>query len=376
MKAPRQEDTATGRILEHLAYHIASGTIKEGDRLPSRSVLAEQFGVARCTVSLALRRLATRYPLDFQAGKGVFLSGKKENKRPFTIGMIGPYASEIACEKSMARSRGYWSAIVNSIMLSCEKHRHALLFVPDTAREPLDIDRIESLGVDCLISHGILLARETALELRRRGQPLLLGNRGDGSLPSLGFSYVDYGVVDMFRQTARMLCQEGHKRIAYVMVQPSDKAWKTWRDAFRWEAAECGIGVPPEAYCRMVPRDIWTQEEGVREAFRKETAALLDLPEPPTGILFHLETYMVDGALAVIRSRGLELEKDISVVALALPGNEKDAEFGVFVEDAKALGEELVTTAVKLSRDPHEVFHIDVPMRFVRSEAAGAGGLA
>ena len=364
----KMKDTtpAIERIVAHIASRIEVGAIKPGDRLPSRSALAEQFDVVLGTVSIALRRLDKLHPLNFRPGKGVFLSDGKEGRRPFTIGLIGLYASQMAREQDDTPSRDYWSSIVRNIMLSCEKQQYALLFISATAREPLDLDRIASTGADCLVSHAISLSRETVLELRRRGQPLVLGNRGDGSLPSLGTSYVDYGVVDVFRQAVRIFCEEGRERIACVFMESSDDAWTTWRDAFRLEATECGIATPSNDYCRTAPWETTLKESRIREVFRLETEALLDLPDPPTAILFHTESYVLDGALQVIRERGLEPGKDISLLGLALPGDEANAPFGVFVENAEALGEQIVETAAKLAAAPHEVFHIDVPMTFVR----------
>jgi len=130
--------------------------------------------------------------------------------------------------------------------------------------------------------------------------------------------------------------------------------------------------MPGNEYCRMAPRDIRAKEDQIAEFAREATEKLLDLPNPPTGIFFHTESYMLDGAMQVIQKRGLVLDKDISVLGLALPGDEGNAPFDVFVEDAETLGREIVATAMKLAKAPYQVFHVDVPMKLVGKATSSA----
>jgi len=49
--------TKTEKIVQALKARIASGALKEGDRVPSEASLAREFGVSRMTAREALRRL-------------------------------------------------------------------------------------------------------------------------------------------------------------------------------------------------------------------------------------------------------------------------------------------------------------------------------
>jgi len=367
LKNSERKTPVIEKINTYLSEHFESGATKPGDRLPSRSVLAKKFNVSLGTVSIALRRLAKKHPLKFVPGSGVFLSERDLDKGTFTIGLVGPFASQIARNRSSLSARGYWANIARSIMHCCDEKNLALLVIPDTSQEPLDIDRVESFGASCLITHGVPLRKETVFEFRRRGIPLLLGNRGDGSLPSLGVSYVDYDVVACFRDAVRIFNERGHERIACVFTQSTDEAWTTWRDAFCMEATLRGLHLPPQLYCRMRPRGSVFDEDYAKagEFLCDQTEALLDLPDPPTAIFYHIESCLMKGVLEVLNERGLEVGKDLSILCLALADRDDQPQLSVFMEQADVLGRQMVETAVKLADAPHEVFQIDVPFTFV-----------
>lgn len=379
LKNSERKTPVMEKINTYLSENFESGATKPGDRLPSRSVLAKKFNVSLGTVSVALRRLAKKHPLKFVPGSGVFLSESALDKGTFTIGLVGPFASQVAKNQTSLVEQSYWANIAQSIMHCCDEKNLALLVIPNTSQEPLDIDRIESFGASCLISHGVPLRKETVFEFRRRGIPLLLGNRGDGSLSSLGASYVDYDVVACFRDAVRIFNERGHERMACVFMQSTDEAWTTWRDAFCMEATLRGLYLPPQLYCRMKPRGS-VFDEGYAKAGEflcDQTEALLDLPEPPTAIFYHVESYLMESVLETLDKRGVEVGKDLSIMCLALADRDVQPKLSVFMEQADVLGRQMVETAVKLAHASHEVFQIDVPFTFIdRGSIARIGAQA
>ena len=367
------------KINTYLSECFESGATKPGDRLPSRSVLAKKFNVSLGTVSVALRRLAKKHPLKFVPGSGVFLSERDIDKGTFTIGLVGPFASQVARNQTSLIEQSYWANIAQSIMHCCDEQNLAMLVIPDTSQEPLDIDRIESFGASCLVTHGVSLRKETVFEFKRRGIPLLLGNRGDGSLSSLGASYVDYDVVGCFRDAVSIFNDRGHERIACIFLQSSDEAWATWRDAFCMEGTLRGLHLPPQDYCRMKSRGpiLDTNYAKAGEFLCDQTKALLDLPKPPTAIFYHVESYLMESVLETLDKRGVEVGRDLSIMCLALADRDVQPQLSVFMEQAEALGRQMVETAVKLAHAPHEVFQIDVPFTFIdRGSIARIGAQA
>jgi len=356
------------KIEKHLAASIASGAIGYGDRFPSRSDLAEQFKTSLTTVSNAFQRLSKEHNLKYVTGKGVYLTEKTSEKKLLTIGLIGGGARS----GQQHPNDPYMGTVAHSLIMYAGDHNYALLAIPQTSEEPLDIDRIEDFGVDCLISHGVPLCKQTVLEFRRRGIPLVLGHRGSGNLPLLGASYVDYDNRGLYGQAVRQFHDCGHQRIACVMAQSSDDAWTSWCDAFVLEATKCGLYYPYDDYIRVLKRDASHTETDMADFFRRETLALLDMPAPPPAIFYHMYTPLLESALAAIAERGLVVGKDISVIGLAAEGREALSPISIYVPQADTLGFELIEAARKLTADPHGVFQVDVPLAYIDKGSVGA----
>ena len=81
------------KIHDHLLAGIHAGQWREGDRLPSESELCAQFGVARMTVSRALRELASAQVLQRVQGAGSFVAPSRHQT---TLVEIRNIAEEIA----------------------------------------------------------------------------------------------------------------------------------------------------------------------------------------------------------------------------------------------------------------------------------------
>lgn len=61
------------QVADALAAEVRSGRLSEGDRLPTESALAEQFGVSRTVVREAVSRLKSLGLLDSRQGSGVYV---------------------------------------------------------------------------------------------------------------------------------------------------------------------------------------------------------------------------------------------------------------------------------------------------------------
>lgn len=80
------------RIHDYLLAGIRGGTWREGDRLPSETELCAQFGVARMTVSRALRELSSAQMLQRVQGAGSFVAPSRHQS---TLVEIRNIADEI-----------------------------------------------------------------------------------------------------------------------------------------------------------------------------------------------------------------------------------------------------------------------------------------
>jgi len=108
-----------------------------------------------------------------------------------------------------------------------------------------------------------------------------------------------------------ILLDAGHRRIAYIN---SGEDWISCsRDrllGYRQALATYDIAVDPSLVRSpgLINGEGWTQAGG-----REQTHALLDLPSPPTAIFCFCDR-MAMGAYEAIKSRGLRIPEDISVV--------------------------------------------------------------
>ena len=356
-------------IEKHLTASIASGVIGYGDKLPSRSHLATQFRASPTTVSSAIQRVSKAHNLKFVPGKGVFLLAESE-KKTLTIGLIG--AAGASSYSAAARDTNpYWRNILRNLMEQACEHNYALIAIPGTRAEPLDIDRIASYNINCLLSYGVRLREQTVMELRYRNIPLVLGNRGDGHLPLMGVSYVDDDTRGLFCNVVRLFHSHGHQRIACVMAQSSDDAWMSWRDAFILESAKLGLPGSYDDYILVQSRENYHNDADMEGFFSRATKALLDMPEPPTAIFYHMYTHYLQSALTVIRERGITLEKDLSVIGLGAEDREDHLPISAYIPQANLIGQAVIETVGNLIGDPRGVFQVDVPFTYSERRSMG-----
>ncbi|MDE7253000.1 MAG: LacI family transcriptional regulator [Acetatifactor sp.] len=109
--------------------------------------------------------------------------------------------------------------------------------------------------------------------------------------------------VSGMRDLTEYICRRGHQRIAYI--HGAGSAVTTNRlSSFYKTTEQFGIEIP-DAYVREVP---------YRDADKtyKITNELLDLPAPPTCIIYP-DDFAAFGGINAIRERGLRIPEDISV---------------------------------------------------------------
>jgi len=288
------------KVALYLTREIESGRYAPGDRLPPRADLAREFNLSESAISCALKLVSRKHPLTFVPGRGVFVKKTEPETRTITIGLIGRYAKEFArtTGRGPGASFSYYRPILQNIITHANRRHCALVAIPRTDAEPLDVERIVSYGVKCLIClicHGVYPRWETCVELKRRGIPLVLGHRGDDSLPRRGVSYVDYDWAGGFRQAVRLFYERGHRRIGFcAAAQATGGGHVLWRSAFLLECAELGLPHPAR-YCRIGPHGDY------HEVVAREVRHLLTLPDPPTAIIVKCPWYHMEPFFEVLR---------------------------------------------------------------------------
>lgn len=171
----------------------------------------------------------------------------------------------------------------------------------DEAKERFYLDVMQAESVDGIILPPIHEEDPAVLQVVKNGTPVVCVDR------SLRNGNLDKVEVDnhMGALTAvKHVMERGHKRIG-IICGPSDSS--TGRERLRgYKEAHAQAGIPVKS--EFVRFGDFMQESG-----RVLTAALLDLPDPPTA-LFVCNGLMTVGALEEIAARGLKIPRDIAIV--------------------------------------------------------------
>ncbi len=99
------------------------------------------------------------------------------------------------------------------------------------------------------------------------------------------------------------MADRGHRKIALIHGERTLVTQKRIR-GYKIALEERGIEVPPEYISEAIYHDV--------NSVKKATAAMLDLADPPTAIMFP-DDYAFMGGQAEITERGLNIPGDISV---------------------------------------------------------------
>jgi LacI family transcriptional regulator/LacI family repressor for deo operon, udp, cdd, tsx, nupC, and nupG len=171
----------------------------------------------------------------------------------------------------------------------------------DEAKERFYLDVMQAESVDGIILPPIHEEDPAVLQVVKNGTPVVCVDR------SLRNGNLDKVEVDnhMGALTAvKHVMERGHKRIG-IICGPSDSS--TGRERLRgYKEAHAQAGIPVKS--EFVRFGDFMQASG-----RVLTAALLDLPDPPTA-LFVCNGLMTVGALEEIAARGLKIPRDIAIV--------------------------------------------------------------
>lgn len=275
--------------------------IHETSQVTLRTV-ADAAGVHVSTVSRALRRAAGSGPTSESDARIADLAhqlGYTPNpnaaslttKRSTAFGVIVPNLTDVVLSniydaiESAANKAGYDTFVANTHDEPPEQRRR--------------VDLLLGRRVDGLIVGDARLDGTNLEELRTRGvRYVLVSRRSPGHLSVSGDDYLG-GVL-----VGDHLAALGHTRIGIVAGPPWASTSVDRVQGCVDALAKAGIDVAPD---HVVAAGFDT-EHGVSGAQQ-----LLALPSPPTAI-FAINDFSAIGVIGVLRSRGLQLGRDVAVV--------------------------------------------------------------
>ncbi len=325
------------QIYQDLSTGIRAGTWKEGDRLPSEAELAEQYGVSRITSKKALEMLSTAGCIQRIPGKGSFVqhgaaagmladdtatpqarpgnsaARPGDKSRPLLIGLIMPDFDGT-----------YGIGLLAGVEKACAEQGILLILrrsYGDQKMEERSIEEVMQLGVDGILImpvHGEHYAPKI-LRLILEGFPLVFVDR---RLRGLNAPFVGTDNLEASRRATDYLLDAGHRCISFL--SPScdhNTAIEDRTEGFVKSHAAHGIAIDESVWLSNLTATL--PGRSTAEGIRHDIRSIQDLVRSRKEItcLFAAEYNIALLAASAVRSLGLRIPEDISLVCFDSPGN-------------------------------------------------------
>ncbi len=190
-----------------------------------------------------------------------------------------------------------------SVSLSKVGYDLAISVAPDAEHEIDSLHRmVQGKRVD-----GMILTLTKAIDKRisyllDQNFPFVLYGRTEDPRPH---AFLDIDGELAFREACKSLIELGHTRIALINGEPEYMFPIFCLEGYRNGLKSGGLPFDPE----LVKE--WRHQDIQLSSFQ-QTLALMELPQPPTAILFHTET--AAGILQALKKINLKVGDDISLV--------------------------------------------------------------
>ena len=233
----------------------------------------------------------------------------------------------------------YFSMILESFQREAEKYGYDITFINHAiaGKKTIYLKHVEYRNLDGIAIITADFEDPEILELARSGHPVV------------AVDYVLTGCAAVLSDNTRgpdeivhYLHKMGHRKIAFIY---GDHTYVTQErlGSFHGACIRLGISVPEEYVLSGHYHDI--------EDCGRKTAQLLDLPDPPTAIIFP-DDYSYIGGLEEINSRGLSVPNDISAVGYDGINMAKIMGLTTYEQNTKELGQLAARKLLQLINEP------------------------
>jgi LacI family transcriptional regulator len=219
--------------------------------------------------------------------------------------------------------------------------------------------------VDAVMVHTSLRHDPRIDLLEGLGMPFLMHGRADRD--EAGYPWLDIDNAAAFRRATDHLLDLGHRRIG--LINGLEEMQFAWRRRLGYEAALRARGIEPDPA-------LIRSGEMIDALGHAAVSATLDLPDPPTAYVVSAITLAM-GAMRAVRERGLELGRDVSIVAhddelSYLPNDGDPPLFTATRSSIREAGRRSAEMLIALVAEPetatrHELWQVD----FVKGRSTG-----
>lgn len=225
----------------------------------------------------------------------------------------------------------FFPRILNALKASIEKRGYEILFINKAiSNNTLTyLEHCRYRGVDGVVLAYTYYREPEVMELIRSDLPVVTVDRAFAEKPSVCFDY-EKGMRDL----VNFVYEKGHRRIAYIHGENSLITAKRL-ESFYQTMKNLGLSVP-DAYVKE-SRYLDCRKAG------QLTGELLDMPNPPTCILYPND-FSAFGGIREIYGRKLTIPDDISIAGYdGIPlAREVTPELTTLKQDSDRMGEAVV----------------------------------
>lgn len=259
-----------------------------------------------------------------------------KTNRTYNIGVL------FVDEARSGLTHDYFSYVLDSFKRTAEEYGYDITFINCSKSDRNRMSYLEHAkhrGVDGVVVACIDFHDPEIMELVRSDIPVvtidyIFNNR---------IAVVSDNVNGM-NQLLTYVYDKGHRRIAYI--HGADSAVTQSRlTSFYKTAKDLGLEIPEEYILEAAYRN-------TKETF-KRTLELLDLPQPPTCILYP-DDFASYGGMNAIQARGLRIPEDISVVGYdGIPAARHiEPKLTTLKQDTERIGSEAARSLISLIEEP------------------------
>ncbi|MGN8631545.1 LacI family DNA-binding transcriptional regulator [Blautia sp. HCP3S3_G3] len=258
-----------------------------------------------------------------------------KTKRSYNLGVL------FVDEARSGLTHDYFNHVLESFRKTAQERGYDITFTNGkvSGQKMSYYEHCRYRGVDGVVIACVDFYTEEVLELVRSEIPVVtIDHVFDGRI-----SVVSNNVQGM-EELVSFLYEKGHRKIAYIHGEDSSVTRARLTSFYR-TAQSLGLEIPEE-YIRTAPyRDA--------DSAAEETGVLLDLPDPPTCILYP-DDYAAFGGFNEIRERGLKVPDHISIAGYdgITAARILEPKLTTICQDTEALGRIAAEKLIDLIENP------------------------
>ena len=305
--------------------------------------IARRCGVSVATVSKALNGQPdigeeTRQRIAAVAKEMGYMTNAAaralKTNRTYNLGVL------LVDEWRSGLSHEYFASMLESFKNEAEKRGYDLTFINKNTggRAMSYLSHCQYRGVDGVIIACIDFTNDQIRELV------------NGPIPVVTIDHVFENRIAVISDNTRGMAElvryaynKGHRKIAFLHGEQITVT-KRRLEGFRKTCEELGLEIPPEYVRECVYHNT--------DRCFAETEKLLDLPDPPTCIIFP-DDFSYIGGWHSIRGRGLQIPEDVSIMGYDGIQLAKSTKLTTYSQNTAELGRTAVEKLVSLIEHPN-----------------------